>query len=103
MYVKITDTEISCDSILDEAVLSDVNQEVGFIGEEKLDFFNYEEQKDFLEPRTIDPLFALHKQETLMDQKVKPHCPNCKDTKIVESSVPMVGEEECYYCKDQDE
>ena len=40
MAVKITDIEISCDPILDEAILSDVNQEVGFLGEEKLDFFN---------------------------------------------------------------
>ena len=55
MAVKITDIEIACDSCLDENLFSDVNQEVGFIGEEKLDFFNYEEQKDFLEPQTIDP------------------------------------------------
>ena len=34
MAVKITDIEISCDPILDEAILSDVNQEVGFIGDE---------------------------------------------------------------------
>ena len=31
MAVKITDIEISSDPILDEAILSDVNQEVGFI------------------------------------------------------------------------
>ena len=30
----------------------------------------------------------------------KPHCPMCKDTKVVESGIPMVGNEECYYCKD---
>ena len=29
-------------------------------------------------------------------------CPNCKDTKIVESYIPEVGNEECYYCKDQE-
>ena len=29
-------------------------------------------------------------------------CPNCKDTKIVESYIPEVGNEECYYCKDHD-
>lgn len=34
MAVKITDMEISCDPILDEAILSDVNQEVGFLGDD---------------------------------------------------------------------
>lgn len=77
MAVKITDIEISCDACIDENLFSDVNQEVGFLGEEKLDFFNYEEQKDFL-------------------------CPNCKDTGLVDSGIPMEGDKECYYCKDHD-
>ena len=29
-------------------------------------------------------------------------CPNCKDTGLVDSGIPMEGNEECYYCKDHD-
>lgn len=70
MAVKITDIEIACDSCLDESLFSDVNQEVGFLGEEKLDFFNYEEQKDFLETPSpiLDDLETRRQQEELMDQ-----------------------------------
>lgn len=144
MAVKITDMEISCDAILDEAIFSDTNQEIGFLGEEKLDFFEYEEQKDFLETsqivdgpdvkRHLDELMDLGAREAagvceccngtgsywdsgphtsrrepcdncngtgfIKDQK--PLCPNCKDTGLVESGIPMEGNEECYYCKDHD-
>ena len=86
MAKKITDIEISCDAILDEAIFSDTNQEIGFLGEEKLDFFEYEEQKDF---------FNYEEQKDFL-------CPNCKDTGLVDSGIPMEGDEECYYCKDHD-
>ena len=71
--LRLSNINIACDTTLDQ----DVGQEIGFLGEEKLDFFNYEEQKDFL-------------------------CPNCKDTGLVNSGIPMEGNEECYYCKDHD-
>ena len=46
MAKKITDMEISCDAILDQ----EVNQEIGFLGEqERMDFFHYEEERDKLE------------------------------------------------------
>lgn len=85
MAVKIIDIEIVCDSCLDESLFSDVNQEVGFIGEEKMDFFNYEEQKDFLETPvpTNDPLFALYQQERLMDKGAREAarvCERCNGT-----------------------
>lgn len=32
----------------------------------------------------------------------KPLCPNCKDTRMVDSGIPMEGDEECYYCKEED-
>ena len=71
--LRLSNINIACDAALDQ----DVSQEIGFLGEEKMDFFNYEEQKDFL-------------------------CPNCKDTGLVDSGIPMEGNEECYYCKDHD-
>ena len=50
MAVKITDIEIACDDCLDENLFSDVNQEVGFLGD------NYE--------------IRLY-QEELMDQSAR--------------------------------
>ena len=61
MAVKITDIEIACDACLDETILSDVNQEVGFLGEEKMDFLD-------TQSKTGDPLLVLYQQEMLMDQ-----------------------------------
>lgn len=64
--LRLPDINIACDAALDQ----DVSQEIGFLGEEKLDFFNYEEQKDYLETpaQTGDPLLVLYEQEMLMDQ-----------------------------------
>ena len=61
MAVKITDIEIACDDCLDENLFSDVNQEVGFLGEEKMDFLD-------TQSKTGDPLLVLYQQEMLMDQ-----------------------------------
>ena len=98
MAVKITDIEISCDPILDEAILSDVNQEVGFLGEE---------QKDFL-GISLREVCSLCEGNgvTWDDNPLLPEikkCNHCDGSGLVESSVPMVGNEECYYCKDHDE
>ena len=62
MAVKITDIEISCDPILDEAILSDVNQEVGFLS---------------------DDFKARMQQEELMDQCAREaagFCEQCNGT-----------------------
>ena len=46
MSAKITDIPIACDAALDQ----DLNQEIGFLGEqERIDFFSYEEERDRLE------------------------------------------------------
>lgn len=42
--LRITDVNIACDAALDQ----EVSQEIGFLGEERMDFFQYEEQKDSL-------------------------------------------------------
>ena len=62
MAVKITDIEIACDNCLDENLFSDVNQEVGFLGD------NYE--------------IRLY-QEELLDQGAREAagvCENCNGT-----------------------
>ena len=97
------------------------------VGEqEKLDFFSYEEERDRLEREFFGVCECCNGTGHYWDcdpgrskkvpcdncngagfindkEESKPHCPNCKDTKLVESSVPMVGDEECYYCKDINE
>ena len=46
MSVKISNIDIACDATLDQ----DINQEIGFLGEqEKISFMEYEEQRDILE------------------------------------------------------
>lgn len=122
MSVKISDINIACDAALDQ----DINQEIGFLGEQdKISFMEYEEQRDTLEREFYGiceccngtgrywdcdphnsrkvPCDNCNGTGYLDNKENKPHCPKCKDTKLVESSIPMVGEEECYYCKDQDE
>ena len=123
MAVKITDIEIASDPILDEAILSDVNQEVGFLSD---DFEARIQQEELLDkgareaagfceccwgtgsymdcgPHSSRMVPCENCNGTGYTNESKPHCPMCNDTKIVESSVPMVGEEECYYCKDTNE
>ena len=100
MSVKIYDINIACDAALDQ----DINQEIGFLGEqERISFIEYEEQRDTLEREFYDIYDSCNGTGYLDNKENKPHCPNCKDTKLVESSIPMVGEEECYYCKDLNE
>ena len=46
MSVKISDINIACDDALDQ----DVNQEIGFLGEQdRISYLEYEEQRDTLE------------------------------------------------------
>lgn len=103
MSTKITDIQISCDAALDQ----DVNQEIGFLGEENFKIKMY--------------------QEMLMDQGAReaagvceccngtgsywdcgPHnsrresCENCNGTGFIESGIPMVGNEEYYICRVED-
>lgn len=122
MPVKISNNDIACNTSLDQ----DINQEIGFLGEQdRISFMEYEEQRDIFEREFYGiceccngtgqywdcdphnsrkvPCDNCNGTGYLDNKENKPHCPNCKDTKLVESSIPMVGEEECYYCKDQDE
>ena len=71
MAVKITDIEIACDACLDETILSDVNQEVGFLGEEKMDFLDTQSKNG-------DPLLVLYQQEMLMDQGARESAGVCE-------------------------
>ena len=73
MSVKISNINIVCDAALDQ----DVNQEIGFLGEDEW--------------------------KAKLDYKNMNICSSCNNTKIVESNIPMEGNEECYFCKDINE
>ena len=98
MSVKLSDINIACDAALDQ----DINQEIGFLGEqERMDFFQYEEERDKLEREAFGVCDNCNGTGFLKEDSSM--CPKCNDTKLVESNIPMVGNEECYYCKDQNE
>lgn len=125
MDLKVTNIDTAYDPILNEAILSDVNQEVGFISDDLETKMYIEELLDKGAREAAGlcecclgtgsytdcgphssrkvPCENCNGTGYLDNKENKPHCPNCKDTKLVESSVPMVGAEECYYCKDQDD
>lgn len=117
---KISNVNIACDAALDQ----DVNQEIGFLGEQdKISYLEYEEQRDQLERELYGICECCNGTGQYMDYN--PHssryvpcdncngtgylkedtsiCPRCNDNKIVESNIPMVGNEECYFCKDQND
>lgn len=99
MAIKITDIEISCDTILDEAIFSDVNQEIGFLGDNwfpNIDYLNYEEQKDFLVTPVLneDPLYVLMEAEEAMDQLAQDYygiCEVCNGTGQIWDVDPHTG------------
>lgn len=99
MAVKITDIEIACDACLDETILSDVNQEVGFLGEEKMDFFQYEEQKDSLVIETTPkPTYVYRRENVPSDEEMMEIyglCPVCRGSgETINPDGP--GMEQCY-------
>lgn len=105
MSVKLSDINIAYDTALEQ---------------ERMDFFQYEEERDKLEREAFGVCECYNGTGQYMDYV--PHssrytpCDNCNgtgflkedssiypkynDTKLVESNIPMVGNEECYYCED---
>jgi hypothetical protein len=92
MAKKITNMEIYCDACLDENLFSDANQEVGFIGEERIDFFQYEEQKDSLTEVNLES--APENMETTYV------CTLCEGSGIAWDDNPFSEERKlCVQCK----
>ena len=81
MSVKLSDINIACDAALDQ----DINQEIGFLGEqERMDFFQYEEERDKLEREAFGVCNCCNGTGQYMD--CDPHssryvpCDNCNGT-----------------------
>ena len=65
------------------------------------DHRNYDE--NLLISSSMKEDLSTNKDENLLvssSMKEDLYCPRCKDTKLVESNIPEVGNEECYYCKE---
>ena len=93
--VRLTDINIACDAALDQ----DINQEIGFLGEERIDFFQYEEQKDSLVIETTPkPTYVYRRENVPSDEEMMEIyglCPVCRGSgETINPDGP--GMEQCY-------
>lgn len=93
--LRITDVNIACDAALDQ----DVSQEIGFLGEERMDFFQYEEQKDSLVIETTPkPTYVYRRENVPSDEEMMEIyglCPVCRGSgETINPDGP--GMEQCY-------